>query len=131
MKKTRGASRRMRRVCTMWALSARAGRVRSAPHASARSGLTDEDEAGAEDADQTRVATLAHDAVHDGRDRAAEERGQHAQADVRHLVLDVAVPDVLKLKVAVVPDDPAGESEQQLCSVCVSGRQLGDSRAPR
>ena len=79
--------------------------------------LTDEDQARGKDSNQPRVARLAHDAVDDGGNRAAEQGRKHAQTDVRHIVLDVAIANVVKLEPAVVADDPTGEREQELGSV--------------
>ena len=105
----------------MCALSAQL--VSSAPlgradeHQQAKKRLTDKDEARGKDSNQPRVARLAHDAVDDGGNRAAEQGRKHAQTDVRHIVLDVAIANVVKLEPAVVADDPTGEREQELGSV--------------
>lgn len=73
---------------------------------------TNENKSSREDSDKTRIATFSHDAVNDGRDQTAQKGRQNSQSDVRDLVLDVRVTYALEFEVAVVSDDPTGESEQ-------------------
>jgi hypothetical protein len=60
------------------------------------------------------MSRLAHDRIHDGHGRGAQQRGQGTHADVRHAVGDVVVGDVLEVKVALEAGDVAGKGVEQL-----------------
>jgi hypothetical protein len=111
MKKTRAASRRIRRVWTTWPLSEEMsvrGQLRI-------DFLTEQDEASGEGGNRSRVTRLLHDGKDDRDGSAAKQGGEGAETDVRHLVDGVAVADVCKIEFAIKADEPARKPEEELC----------------
>ena len=76
---------------------------------------TEQDEASGEGGDGSRVTRLLHDSKDDGDGSAAEEGGEGAETDVRHLVYGVAVANVCKIEFAIKADEPARKPEEELC----------------
>jgi hypothetical protein len=94
-------------------------------------GIVEEDEAGSQDTGRQRVARLPHD-HEDNRDGQGAHRGRHcAVCNVGHLVCNVRVADVLKQEVAIVTDQPACESEQELAERRVHVEEVGSLEVVR
>jgi hypothetical protein len=88
-------------------------------------GIVEENETGSQNTGRQRVARLPHD-HEDDRDGQGAHRGRHcAVCNVGHLVCDVRVANVLKQKLAIVADQPACESEQELAEGGVHVKEVG------
>jgi hypothetical protein len=94
-------------------------------------GIVEEDETGGQDTGRQRVARLPHD-HEDDRDGQGAHRGRHcAVCNVGHLVCDVRVANVLKQEIAIVADQPACESEQELAERRVHVEEVGSLEVVR
>jgi hypothetical protein len=111
MKKIRVASRRMRRDCATWPLSAAHMSTDLRRESRKR---TEEDKDRREAGDNSRVSRFLHDEEHDGDGQTTEDGWQRTHANVRNVVICIAVADVLEHKVAIEADKPACQAEQEL-----------------
>jgi hypothetical protein len=94
-------------------------------------GIVEEDETGGQNTGGQRVARLPHD-HEDDRDGQGAHRSRHcAVCNVGHLVCDVRVANVLKQEVAIVADQPACESEQELAERRVHVEEVGSLEVVR
>ncbi len=77
-------------------------------------GIVEQDESCWYNASWYGIPRLPHD-QEDCRDSQSPEKGrQSSESDVRHIIGDVGVSNVIKKKVPVVADEPAHKSEKKL-----------------
>ena len=100
----------MRRLCATCALS---GRYEFTYCREVRVQRTEANKDSRKRRRHRRVSALLHDQVHEGDRRRAEERRQHAHTDVGDIVRNVAVANILELKAAVEPHEPARQSKEE------------------
>lgn len=75
---------------------------------------TKENDSRRERRNDRRVPALLHNSVHNRNRETPQDRRQRAHADVRHMARGVAVANRLERELAVKPDEPAREPEEQL-----------------
>lgn len=86
---------------------------------------TEENETGSEKGGRNRVATLPHGKI-DDRDSEGTEEGRHcAESDVRDLVVDVGITNVVELEVAIEADEPAHEGEKEFSERWMDIEEVG------
>lgn len=88
-------------------------------------GIVEEDETGSNNAGRQAVSRFPHDHVGDGDGQGTEERWQGSEGQVWHLVRNVGIANVLKVKVPIVSNQPADEGEQQLAERRVDVEEVG------
>jgi hypothetical protein len=94
-------------------------------------GVVEENETGSQNTGRERVARLPHD-HEDGRDSQCTHGSGHcAVCNVGHLVCDVRVANVFKQEFAIVADQPACESEQELAKGRVHVEKVGSLEVVR
>ena len=94
-------------------------------------GVVEEHKTGSQNTGRQRVARLPHD-HEDGRDGQGPHRGGHcAVCNVGDLVCDVRVANVLKQELAIVADQPACESEQELAERRMHIEEVGSLEVVR
>ena len=99
-------------------------------------GVVEEDKTGGNQASRKAVARLPHDHVDNGDGKGAENGGQRAESNIRDLVADVGIANVLEMEVAIIANQPAHKGKEQLaewrvnieevCSLEIVGRELYD-----
>lgn len=91
----------------------------------ANMGVVKEHEPGCCHAGRQRISRLPHD-QEDGRDgEGAHSSGHGTVGDVRDLVCDVRVADVLEQEAAIVADEPSGEGKKKLSEGRVDVEEVG------
>lgn len=62
-----------------------------------------------------RVATLLHDEVDNRDSQAAQDGGESSHANIRDVILSIAVSNVFEIEVPIESNEPASQTEEQFC----------------
>lgn len=96
-----------------------------------------EDKTGGNQTSWKAITRLPHDQIDNRDGEGTENGGKRAKGDIRDLVADVGIANVLEVEVAIIADQPAHEGKEKLakgrvhikkvCSLEIIGRELCDS----
>jgi len=105
------ASRRIKRVCPMCALSIGHQQLLALQQTESS---TKEEKGCSSDRGRQAVAAFLHDEEHHGHGQRPQHRRHSTKCDIRNPVGDVGISDVVELEVTIVTNEPAHEGEQEL-----------------
>lgn len=76
--------------------------------------IVKQDQSGGQYTGWERVSGFPHDQKYNRDGESTQGRRPGAESNVGNIVIDVRIPDVVKLELAIITNHPPGEGEQEL-----------------
>ena len=88
-------------------------------------GVVKQNQSGRQHTGRQRITRLPHDLEHHGHRESTESGGHGTESNIRDLVLNVRIANVLEQEVAIVSDQPAHQSKEEFTERRVNIEEIG------